>query len=197
MYTHILNRGAVLSKLEEQAAVTTNSSPGHYGVESCRQYVADDKGQPKHFDTVLGYHMVNKVRSMGSITGIHINIFQFTWYIKRGQEIVRGKAITFPFFRTVPRRFEPKDLIFRDEMIRSGDVMAPKYPVPGRNHICCVLTSNLTKVSPKEFKPRKGKDGRDYYDVHYNLVITTEGATMKFALSMNGKEMGSVQAKYE
>lgn len=34
------------------------------------------------------------------------------------------------------------------------------------------------------------------WEVHYDLVITLESALMKFALEIDGKSMGSVEAKF-
>lgn len=48
-----------------------------------------------------------------------------------------------------------------------------------------------------QFKRKAGLDGQFYWDVYYDLVVTIQEAVMKFSLEIKGREMGSVEAKYE
>ncbi|EPE33223.1 Actin-like ATPase [Glarea lozoyensis ATCC 20868] len=175
-------KGAVLSKLHQQAFVSSNISPRHYGVVASDLFVkGEDEGQ--HTFKGLGD---------GSI-----RVSKCTWHIKRGDELVKGKPIAFPFYRVLPGNFEKKDLIFNTTLQQSDEVAPPKYPAKRIVKPCCSMAADLRSVSRDMFKLRKGADGKKYYTLSYDLVVRSEGAVMKFSLEIGGKEMGSVTAKYE
>lgn len=44
---------------------------------------------------------------------------------------------------------------------------------------------------------QRATDGQVYYDVYYNLTIKFDSAIMRFSSEVGGKEMGSVDAKYD
>ena len=120
-----------------------------------------------------------------------------TWYIYRGEDLQREQTLKFPFYRTLDENYDSNDLVFNDELLQSEDRVAPRYPnVPSvkRN---CLLKANLSSVPKSEFKRDLGKDGKVYYHIHYDLVVTIKPAVMKFSLEMKGKEMGSVDAKFD
>jgi len=119
-----------------------------------------------------------------------------TWYILKGEDLKREQKINFPFYRTLPETYTPDQLIFQDELIQSENKLAPTHPSRSATKINCVLTADLTKVDRSQFKRRVGHDGGVYYDIFYELAVTMQPANMKFALEMNGKEMGSVDANY-
>jgi hypothetical protein len=58
------------------------------------------------------------------------------------------------------------------------------------------MVTDFSKVSKSKFKARTGKNGRQYYRIGYDLVITLKTAVMKFTAEINGKQMGSIEAKY-
>lgn len=58
------------------------------------------------------------------------------------------------------------------------------------------MVTDLSKVPKSEFKLRTGKNGREYYRIDYDLVITLKTAVMKFTSEIDGEEMGSIEAKY-
>ncbi|EHL00510.1 putative Heat shock 70 kDa protein 12A [Glarea lozoyensis 74030] len=162
-------KGAVLSKLHQQAFVSSNISPRHYGVVASDLFVkGEDEGQ--HTFKGLGD---------GSI-----RVSKCTWHIKRGDEVLPGN-------------FEKKDLIFNTTLQQSDEVAPPKYPAKRIVKPCCSMAADLRSVSRDMFKLRKGADGKKYYTLSYDLVVRSEGAVMKFSLEIGGKEMGSVTAKYE
>ena len=120
-----------------------------------------------------------------------------TWYIHRGEDLQREQTITFPFYRTLLDGFPDSRLIFDDELIQSENSVAPNHPYPTATRPNCLLTADLRSIDRSHFKKRTGVDGQLYVDIHYNLVITVKPAVMKFSLEVNGKEMGSVSAKYD
>ncbi|KAF4626672.1 hypothetical protein G7Y89_g11485 [Cudoniella acicularis] len=175
-------KGAVLSQLPQEALIVSNQATRHYGVEATSLFEErTDKGQMKHFDKSTGKYRVARM----------------TWYIHRGEDLLREQTIKFPFFRSLEDGFLDRRLIFRSELIQSECKTAPIYPSPSSTTINCVLTADLRSVDRSHFKKRIGVDGVTYVDVHFDLVITIKPAVMKFSLEINGKEMGTVNAKYD
>ncbi|TVY51093.1 Heat shock 70 kDa protein 12B [Lachnellula cervina] len=175
-------KGAVLSKLPQEASIVSNQATRHYGVSALRVFdPRNDHGQKQHYDASTGK---NRVMMM-------------TWYIYRGEDLMREQSITFPFYRTLADGFTNDQLIFKDELIQSESKTAPKHPSPTTTKTNCFLTADLSKVDRSHFKKRVGADGIDYVDVYYDLVITMKPAVMKFSLEIRGKEIGSVSANYD
>lgn len=107
----------------------------------------------------------------------------------------RDQTIKFPFSRSFPEDYSPLDLIFTDSLYYSTATVAPTYPGP-EVKVSCVLHSDLTGVTKKNFKKVTGADGETYYQLNYHLVVCTAAANLKFSLEIKGKEMGSVEATY-
>lgn len=122
---------------------------------------------------------------------------QMEWYIHRGEDMQRDQRIVFSFYRSLPADFSPSQLMFKDELLECALDVAVPYPREGVTAANCTLTSDLSGVDSGLFKKKTSVDGKDYVDVFYNLVVTMESAIMKFSLEVDGKEMGSVQARYE
>ncbi|TVY34329.1 Heat shock 70 kDa protein 12B [Lachnellula subtilissima] len=174
-------KGAVLSQLPEEASIVSSQATRHYGVSA--RHVFDprtDQGQPQHYDPVTG-----KTR-----------VLTMTWYIHRGDDLIREQSITFPFFRSLVEGFTDDRLVFCDELIQSEKNIAPRHPSTSANKVNCVLTADLSKVDRSLFKKVMGTDGRNYVQVFYDLVVTMKPAVMKFSLEIKGEEMGSVSAKF-
>lgn len=119
-----------------------------------------------------------------------------TWYITRGDDLVRDQTIRFPFYRRLSDGFSDSDLIFNDELIQCESKQPPTHP-SSVTKINCILKADLRSVDRTQFRRMVGVDGKTYYDVHYDLAITMKSAVMKFSLEIKGKEMGTVDAKYD
>ncbi|EKD16179.1 hypothetical protein MBM_05473 [Drepanopeziza brunnea f. sp. 'multigermtubi' MB_m1] len=172
-------KGAVLSELPQETLVVSNQATRHYGVSALSIFdPIQDVGQAKVFCPIIGS-------------------FRMTWYILRGEDLVREQVIKFPFVRSLPEGFTPAQLVFKDCLIQSEKMLAPVYPTSGATKTNCVLTADLRSVDGSHFRWVLGKDGKIYYDVCYDLVITIKPAVMKFSLEVKGKEMGTVDAKYD
>ena len=123
---------------------------------------------------------------------------QMTWYIYQGDDLQRDQKITLPFYRSVDEDNLEQSLIFTDELMQCETLQPVKYPKAGVTKVNCSLTANLTGVDRSFFKRKMKASGLGYYyEVHYNLAVTTQAAVMKFSLEINGKEMGSVEASYK
>ncbi|KAI1143759.1 actin-like ATPase domain-containing protein [Hypoxylon sp. FL0543] len=175
-------KGAVLSRIPQQATVTSTQAVRHYGVSAwCVVEPAIDKGRPTKFCPNDGTTRVLKN----------------TWYIYAGEELKRDQRIKFPFVRHIPvDSYDDDDFEFSDDLLSSDNTAAPPYP--GRDtRVNCTLTTDLSRVDKSLFKTRRGADGITYYQVQFDLVISTTTANMKFSFEIGGKEMGSVEATYE
>ena len=120
-----------------------------------------------------------------------------TWYINRGEDVKKDQTIKLPFERNLMDRYTDESLIFVSELLESEVDIAPTYPAYGLTKTNCTLTADLRKVDRGFFKKRTGADGRIYYDVLFDLVITMQSAMMKFSLEFRGKKMGSVDVDYD
>ncbi|KAL3954485.1 hypothetical protein ACCO45_010048 [Purpureocillium lilacinum] len=174
-------KGATLSKLPREAIVTSTSSTRHYGVEAWSVFrSAEDLGQP------------TRVWRDGTT-----RVARMTWYIRVGDDLLRNQTIRFPFLRSIDEKYRPEHLIFRDELFECEDKIAPIHRSSGEKiSINCVLTSDLSSVPDSKFIKRRAPDNQPYFDVCYDLVVTLESAVLKFSLEMDGKAMGTVEAKY-
>ncbi|KAF4442543.1 hypothetical protein F53441_11704 [Fusarium austroafricanum] len=161
-------KGAVLSRLPHQAVVVSTQATHHYGVAALSIYEpAIDKGRPT----------------------------EMTWYIYIGEDLKRDQMIKFPFYRTLNADYSNDDLIFTDKLITCDSPIPPNHPTQETKENC-TLQADLRDVDRALFKQKIGIDGLTYYEVHYDLVVSTQAANMKFWLEFQGKEAGSVNAEY-
>ena len=58
------------------------------------------------------------------------------------------------------------------------------------------LTADLSCIPTGELERRRGKDGRDYYVVYYDIEMTYYSACTKYALVYKGVRYDSVSAEY-
>lgn len=119
------------------------------------------------------------------------------WYIHTGQDLKRDKKIVFNFYQTVAAEgFTSSKLIFTEELLQCEQVVAPEYPEKGVIQSNCRLKSDLRKMNREHLCKKTSSSGESYYEIPYALVITLQAAVMSFSVEVNGKEMGSVEAKY-
>ncbi|KAG9231241.1 Hsp70 family protein-like protein [Amylocarpus encephaloides] len=82
------------------------------------------------------------------------------------------------------------------DMLQSESAIAPTY----LNYLVtdnCTLIADFTEMDRKKLKKRTGVDGKIYFKLGYDLVVTIKSAIMNFSLEIDGKVIGSVEAKYE
>lgn len=120
-----------------------------------------------------------------------------TWYINRGEDLVREQTIRFPFFQSLPAHYNNLDLVFHTRLRQSECKAASEHLSPGTTRSNCNLPADLRGADLSKFKKRIGTNGLTYFDVHYDLAVTIAPAVMKFSLEMDGKEMGTVNANYD
>ncbi|KAL8887793.1 MAG: hypothetical protein Q9215_004678 [Flavoplaca cf. flavocitrina] len=175
-------RGAVLSQLPQEAAITSTVATKHYGVSANAAYDRrEDAGQEVIIDKYTGKKQVSKM----------------TWYINRGEDMLRDQKMVFSFYRSLPEDHAPSRLIFTDDLLECSLDQAIKYPKKGITSTNCKLTADLSAVNRNHFHSKVAIDGTPYVDVDYDLVVSTKTAMMKFSLEVDGEEMGSIEANYE
>ncbi|KAH8654245.1 hypothetical protein BGZ61DRAFT_500616 [Ilyonectria robusta] len=161
-------KGAVLSRLPHQAVVVSTQATHHYGVAALSIYEpAIDKGRPT----------------------------EMTWYIYIGEDLKRDQMMKFSFYRTLNADYNNDDLIFTDKLITCVSPIPPNHPTQDTKENC-TLQADLRDVDRALFKQKTGIGGLTYYEVHYDLAVSTQAANMKFWLEFQGKEAGSVNADY-
>ncbi|EMR81826.1 putative hsp70 protein [Botrytis cinerea BcDW1] len=176
-------RGAVLSGLPRKTggiSIISTQSTRHYGVVGRSLYDEEkDRGRPKTVDC----YGDTRTSTM-------------TWYIHRGEDLGRDQKLKFPFYRTIEGAITNSALIFREHLLQCESTAAPVYPgITIKQN--CILTADLSGVDRSTFKQRTSVRGTPCWDVHYDLVVTVSSAVMKFSLEIKGKEIGSVEAKYD
>ena len=60
----------------------------------------------------------------------------------------------------------------------------------------CKLESDLSKIPKAVFKKCENSNGLEYYDVHYDLVLTPLSASLMFELEFNSLPYGTVRSSY-
>ncbi|EHL02286.1 putative Heat shock 70 kDa protein 12A [Glarea lozoyensis 74030] len=125
--------------------VTT--SPSHQYKES------EDAGQEKWWDSYEGFYRVQKM----------------TWYLNYDDDLVREKRIEFAFYRSLPKDYQPEDLIFDDQLLECAQIDAPKYPTAGVTKVNVKLRSDLRKVPKEAFEHKVTSGGTAYVVIWYKL----------------------------
>ncbi|RKK94122.1 hypothetical protein BFJ68_g15279 [Fusarium oxysporum] len=173
-------KGAALSRLSHTNVISAKATR-HYGVRSwCTYEPMTDKGQPTIIDGIDG-----EVRTL-----------RMDWYIRKGDNLRRDRDQRYSYMRHIPRSYTDNDLQFEDELWVSDAVVAPAHPTKDIK-IICVVESDLSSVNKSLFKKIRGIDGRKWWKVKYDLVISTREAAMKFWLEFDGEEAGAVLARYD
>jgi len=179
--THGLLLGAVLSQLPQEASVTSNVAPKHYGVCGGNIYDASrDEGQSKYLDE---YEDVWRCHVM-------------TWYIKKGDDLLRSRKITFPFYQKFKPNPSKSELLVESELLECSIDREPVHPKDGVTSRNCNLKADLSSVPKEVFKRKKLGATGEYWELHYNLLVSVESGPMIFSLEIGGKQYGQVSADY-
>ncbi|KAF7958371.1 hypothetical protein EAE96_001920 [Botrytis aclada] len=172
-------KGAVLTCLPQKVMVVSAQSTRHYGISANRTYHdVEDRGYPK-FMNAYGKWKTPRM----------------TWYIQRGEDLQRPQKIHFSFYRVL-HKLSDETLIFEENLHHCELVSAPVRPDP-TVVVNCSLKVDLRGVNRATIREKIDRFGEQCWDVYFDLVVTINSAIMMFSLEYNGKEMGSVEAKYD
>jgi len=173
-------KGAALSKLPV-ASVESTQATQHYGVQALSPF---DRGLDAGEKKTTSRDGIDRVMT-------------FTWYINIGDELLRDHTIRFPFVRSIDKDYKLDDLIFEDDLYESKDRIAPRHFSKGDSiKENCTVKSDLRGIPRDRFQQRVDKKGKEYYDINFDLVVKLESALMTFSCEVDGKIMGSAEAKY-
>ncbi|KAL9114872.1 MAG: hypothetical protein Q9227_001115 [Pyrenula ochraceoflavens] len=151
-----------MSQLPREARVTTNFAPKHYGISARSRYEPKrDKGETRTWDALEGVWFVHNM----------------TWYIQKGDDLIRSRKIEFPFYIAFDHKPTDSDLNIENNLMESSSDRAPVHPKSGISQDC------IKRKSREE-------DGKtiERWEVHYKIMATIESGPMVFSLVAGGKE---------
>ena len=91
----------------------------------------------------------------------------------------------------------PAALLFNDKLYESNDPHAPTHLCKGNDiAVNCEIIADLRSIPRDKFQRKTGANGKTYYKVFFDLVLKLESALMTFRLEVDGRCMGSVEAKF-
>lgn len=175
-------RGAVLSRLPQEAVVVSNCVERHYGV-TARSVLDEfrDKGQKKHWDQWEELYRCDIM----------------TWYLHKNDSIERERKVEFPFYLKLPINPSLSDYQWEAELMMCSSDEAPTHPnsTVKRN---CLLAVDLSNIPKDQFRTKtRPSDGLEYLSIGFKLLVKIEGgARMAFSFESGGKEYASVDANY-
>ena len=73
---------------------------------------------------------------------------------------------------------------------------APVYKDSGDVRYLARLTADLSCIPPNDLAQKTGKDGRQYYSVHYDIEMTYFSAHTKYAMVYKNVKYDSVTVEY-
>lgn len=194
-----------MSQLPSEASVIASIAPKHYGV-ACRStyHEKEDAGQTKYWDNEYELWRVNKM----------------TWYIEKGDDLVRARKIEFPFFRSFSPDPSAEDLIITETLHECALDIKPLHPRSGKSstqveHVDfladtvnidvvtknCTLKTDLSVVPKSHFKKKSRISRTDgstlhWWELHYKLLVTIQSGPMLFSIQCGGKEYGQASTEY-
>ncbi|KAI4710800.1 hypothetical protein J4E89_004390 [Alternaria sp. Ai002NY15] len=120
---------------------------------------------------------------------------QAEWLLNKGQDLATTKVphATMSF----STKFWPHEArTHRVRLIATNSDEAPQHSYDKGVFSVVTLTIDLSKVPKKEFKARRSPDRRQYHQISYEVEISIQSA-LQFSCSVEGKNVGSITAKYE
>jgi hypothetical protein len=106
-----------MSQLPSEASVMSNVAPKHYGVSAARDYdPVRDANQRKYYDE---FEDVWRCSAM-------------TWYIKKGDDLLRARKIEFPFYRAFEPNPSNAELQITSSLLECSLDNAPDHPKDGK-----------------------------------------------------------------
>lgn len=117
------------------------------------------------------------------------------WYIHTGDTLMRNDKIPLDFYRTI--RFEEKDSNMRltECLMLCDDAEAPEYPGDSVYKYAS-LSISLKDIDRSLLSTVKGKDGKKYVKLSYEITLTPMSGMFQFAFEAGGKVYDSLEVKY-
>ncbi|KAL8851909.1 MAG: hypothetical protein Q9221_003236 [Calogaya cf. arnoldii] len=182
-------RGALmkgLSVMEPTTArvkVASRSARKHYGTERMTKYDAvKHSKRPNYWDAYDGEYKVNDM----------------DWFIKKGDPVTEEKSFKRQYHKVWPvseghNKAVSQDLLMSEDRDNTG---APTYKDSGDVRYLARLTADLSCIPANDLAQKTGKDGRQYYSVHYDIEMTYYSAHTKYAMVYKNVKYDSVTVEY-
>ncbi|KAL9130078.1 MAG: hypothetical protein Q9217_001637 [Psora testacea] len=182
-------RGALmkgLSQLEpdtERVKVQSRVARKHYGTEIMSKYDSS-----KHA----------KLTSWWDDYDGELKVFDMSWFITKGSPVTEDTSYTRKYHKVWkvddgPRQTVAQDILMYADIEDNG---APIYKDGGDVRHLARLRADLSCIPVGELMQRKGRDGKMYYVVYYDIEMTYYSAHTKYALVYKGVKYDSVTAEY-
>ncbi|KAL3417008.1 hypothetical protein V8F44DRAFT_482414, partial [Aspergillus fumigatus] len=107
------------------------------------------------------------------------------WYIEKGKPISEDEPIRMSWHQHVSKTTSLKVRYNQPNFYRFLEVFE-----------VCTLKADLSAIPPSLFHSCTNSLGQIYYDVAFEIAMTSTSASILFDLEFNGVSSGSVQAKY-
>ncbi|KAG6141552.1 hypothetical protein E4U38_006670 [Claviceps purpurea] len=174
-------KGAVLSKLPGQAAVTSTCATRHYGAKYGTLYdVSRDAGERIYLNR-MGEMIVD----------------QMGWFIQTGDNILCDQRFDIPLESYFDDIHSPGDLVRTYSLWQCEDKLAPFHPSKAKKLLRnCTVTADLRHVAKRKFIPSTDIKGKLFYKLCFSLIMTYKSAVMTFSIEVDGEEMGSTEVDY-
>ncbi|KAG6050145.1 hypothetical protein E4U33_000735 [Claviceps sp. LM78 group G4] len=174
-------KGAVLSKLPGQAAVTSTCATRHYGAKYGTRYNAFRDVGEKTYISRIGETMVD----------------QMGWFIKTGDNILCDQRFDIPLESSFDDIYSLDDLVRTYTLWQCEDKLAPFHPSKAKKLLRnCTVTADLRHVAKRKFIPCTDRKGIPFYKLNFSLIMTYKSAVMTFSIEVDGEEMGSTEVDY-
>ncbi|KAG6003817.1 hypothetical protein E4U21_001672 [Claviceps maximensis] len=174
-------KGSVLSKLPGPVAVTSTCATRHYGARCASIFQRSrDQGEKTYLDR----EGLTRVTTM-------------EWFIESGDDILRDKRFEITLNCNFNNIHRPCDLFHTFTLWQCEDKTAPVHPSKAKTlKRNCKVKADLRSVPKTEFTPRIDTNGKSYYTLSVELVVTLKSAVMTFSVEVDGVEMGSAEVDY-
>jgi hypothetical protein len=177
-------RGAVARGLESQTAdlIYLRKCRRHYGTPASEPFSAF-KHQEE--DMYVDEHDGEKYAKG-----------QMSWLITKGCALVSSQArhAEIELYRTFDAG---ESRVFKARLVACDDDVAPRRYADASAYNVTILSADLSSVPEHKFQvARSGPHGKPYFIANFKINISLE-SNLKFWLTFNGQEYGSVTTQYD
>ncbi|KAG0637899.1 hypothetical protein HOY80DRAFT_907084 [Tuber brumale] len=178
-------RGAVARGLEGEGS-------GLVQLRMCRRHYGTPVSE--HFDETK--HTAQDMY-VDDLTGEGFAKGQMHWLLTKGESLsaTTPKRVSIECCRT----FRPTDSrVFSAKLVACNDDYAPRRYFENSVYNVCTLHADISAVPESKFlQARRGLRGEMFYIAEFKIEIIAHGANLKFFLTFEGQEYGSVSANYD
>ncbi|KOS48576.1 hypothetical protein ACN38_g441 [Penicillium nordicum] len=139
---------------------------------------------------VEGVHR-HKDKYLCPAEGIYKAKNQMSWYIEKGEEIMRASPIRKEFYRTYTKREDFPPSSFEVQIYQCENERPPKRLTSPGVTLHSTINFHLTGFEYDELESHKGPGGQRCKRFHYTLEMVPSGASTEISIECEGKRVGS------